>query len=239
MADKQSEEITVQENKQLPDIEISEVTIKNLIYVVRGQQVMMDSDLAMLYQVETRVLNQAVKRNIARFPEKFRFQLSEEEYDDLKSQFVISSEEDESTHGGRRKLASHPSARKAVQKFKLKDSFDKLADKLNDYVHSNGRLFYNEPYDRLAMNQKTKEKCDEFGKAAIFITVAFLFLAVLINPLLIMSYDYTDSLDFGDIPPEGSQYWVAPFVSDFLNKHKNVLDEKCDSYLREKTEMQI
>ena len=100
MADKQSEEITVQENKQLPDIEISEVTIKNLIYVVRGQQVMMDSDLAMLYQVETTVLNQSVKRNIARFPEKFRFQLSEEEYEDLNSQFVISSEEDESTHGG-------------------------------------------------------------------------------------------------------------------------------------------
>ena len=104
MADKQTEEIAVQENKQLSDIEISEVTIKNLIYVVRGQQVMMDSDLAMLYQVETRVLNQAVKRNIARFPEKFRFQLSGTEYDDLKSQFVISSEEDENTHGGRRKL---------------------------------------------------------------------------------------------------------------------------------------
>ena len=93
MADKQTEEIAVQENKQLSDIEISEVTIKNLIYVVRGQQVMMDSDLATLYQVETRVLNQAVKRNIARFPEKFRFQLSGTEYDDLKSQFVISSEE--------------------------------------------------------------------------------------------------------------------------------------------------
>ena len=73
MADKQSEEITVQENKRLPDIEISEVTIKNLIYVVRGQQVMMDSDLAMLYQVETKVFNQAVKRNIELFPEKLRF----------------------------------------------------------------------------------------------------------------------------------------------------------------------
>ena len=97
MADKQSEEITVQENKQLPDIEISEVKIKNLIYVVRGQQVMMDSDLAMLYQVETRVLNQAVKRNIARFPEKFRFQLTKEEYDSLRSQFVTSNGK-----GGRR-----------------------------------------------------------------------------------------------------------------------------------------
>lgn len=97
MADKQSEEITVQENKQLPDIEISEVKIKNLIYVVRGQQVMMDSDLAMLYQVETKVFNQAVKRNIERFPEKFRFQLTKEEYDSLRSQFVTSNGK-----GGRR-----------------------------------------------------------------------------------------------------------------------------------------
>ena len=97
MADKQSEEITVQENKQLPDIEISEVTIKNLIYVVRGQQVMLDSDLAMLYQVETKVFNQAVKRNIERFPEKFRFQLTKEEYDSLRSQIVTSNGK-----GGRR-----------------------------------------------------------------------------------------------------------------------------------------
>lgn len=97
MADKQTEEIEVQENKQLSDIEISEVTIKNLIYVVRGQQVMMDSDLAMLYQVETKVFNQAVKRNIARFPEKFRFQLTKEEYDSLRSQIVTSNGK-----GGRR-----------------------------------------------------------------------------------------------------------------------------------------
>jgi len=97
MADKQSEKITIQENKQLPGNEISEVTIKNLIYVVRGQQVMIDSDLAMLYQVETKVFNQAVKRNIERFPEKFRFQLTKEEYDSLRSQIVTSKGK-----GGRR-----------------------------------------------------------------------------------------------------------------------------------------
>lgn len=97
MADKQTEEIANQENKQLPDIEISEVTIKNLIYMVRGQQVMLDSDLAVLYQVETKVFNQAVKRNIERFPEKFRFQLTKEEYDSLRSQFVTSKGK-----GGRR-----------------------------------------------------------------------------------------------------------------------------------------
>ena len=78
--------------------------LRGLIYVVRNQQVMLDSDLAMLYQVETGVLNQAVKRNIQRFPEKFRFQLTEDEYPNLISQFVISSLEGNDKHGGRRKL---------------------------------------------------------------------------------------------------------------------------------------
>lgn len=73
--------------------------IQNLIYIVRGQQVMLDSDLAMLYQVETKVFNQAVKRNLSRFPETFRFQITKEEYEDLRSQFVTSNEK-----GGRRYL---------------------------------------------------------------------------------------------------------------------------------------
>ncbi|MBD5527616.1 MAG: hypothetical protein HDR02_04285 [Lachnospiraceae bacterium] len=136
-------------------------------------------------------------------------------------------------------IASHPLARKAVKDFKLKDSFDKLADKLNNYVHSNGRLFYNEPYSKLVTENKIKEECKELDEAAIFITMTFLFLVVLINPLLIMSYDYIDYLEVGDTPPDGSQYWVAPFVSNFINSHKDVLDERCDNYLREKTGMQI
>ena len=55
--------------------------IQNKIYNIRDKQVMLDSDLADLYQVETRVLNQAVKRNIKRFPKEFMFKLSEEEYE--------------------------------------------------------------------------------------------------------------------------------------------------------------
>ena len=78
--------------------------IQSLIYVIRGKQVMLDSDLAMLYQVETKVLNQAVKRNIERFPDRFRFQLTNEEYINLKSQFVTSSLDSGSGYGGRRKL---------------------------------------------------------------------------------------------------------------------------------------
>ena len=66
-------------------------TIQSKIYEIRGHRVMLDRDLAELYQVETRVLNQAVKRNIERFPEDFMFQLTEDEWQILKSQIVISS----------------------------------------------------------------------------------------------------------------------------------------------------
>ena len=66
------------------------VRIESLIYVIRKQQVMLDSDLARLYGVETKVLNQAVKRNIQRFPEDFMFQLTKEEC--LRSQIVTLNE---------------------------------------------------------------------------------------------------------------------------------------------------
>ena len=63
--------------------------IQSLIFTIRGVQVMLDSDLAKIYGVETKVFNQAVKRNIVRFPDSFRFQLTQEEYDALlRSQIV-------------------------------------------------------------------------------------------------------------------------------------------------------
>lgn len=62
--------------------------IQTKIYEIRGQKVMLDSDLAELYGVETRVLNQAVKRNIDRFPDDFMIQISRDEYISLRSQFV-------------------------------------------------------------------------------------------------------------------------------------------------------
>ena len=65
--------------------------IESQIFLIRGQKVMLSVHLAVLYEVEPRVLIQAVKRNIERFPEDFMFQLSAEEFANLKSQFVISS----------------------------------------------------------------------------------------------------------------------------------------------------
>lgn len=168
MTDKQTEEITIQENKQLPDIEISEVTIKNLIYVIRGQQVMLDSDLAMLYQVGTKVFNQAVKRNIERFPEKFRFQLTKEEYDSLRSQFVTSNGK-----GGRRympyvfteqgiaMLSAVLRSEIAIQiSIKIMDAFVEM----RRFLASNALMFerINEmEVKQLAFQKSTEEKFDK------------------------------------------------------------------------------
>ncbi len=79
---------------------ISPMEISNLIYTIRGKQVMLDSDLASLYQVETKNLNKAVKRNIERFPASFCFQLTEEEVENLRFQIGTSS----LSYGGRRYL---------------------------------------------------------------------------------------------------------------------------------------
>ncbi len=81
-------------NQQLP----VENKVESLIRVIRGQQVMLDRDLAELYGVETKRLNEQVKRNLERFPEDFMFQLTSNEFDNLKSQFATSS------WGGVRKL---------------------------------------------------------------------------------------------------------------------------------------
>lgn len=86
-------------SKTMVSATVNNADIRNLVYLIRGQQVMLDSDLASLYQIETKVFNQAVSRNIERFPANFRFQLTKEEFDRLRSQIVTSN-----SRGGRRHL---------------------------------------------------------------------------------------------------------------------------------------
>jgi len=77
--------------------------IQNKIYEIRGQKVMLDFDLAELYEVETRILNQAVKRNLKRFPIDFMFKLTKSEWETMSSQFVM-------TYPNKRPKAAPPSA---------------------------------------------------------------------------------------------------------------------------------
>ena len=81
----------------------NDAQIRDMIYTVRGQQVMLDSDLAELYEVETGALNRAAKRNEDRFPEDFRFRLTDDEYENLRCQIGISSDDlQKFAAGGRR-----------------------------------------------------------------------------------------------------------------------------------------
>lgn len=96
------------DNKKAENIgnELVPITVENrdigsFVYIIRGKQVMIDSDLAMLYQVETKNLNKAASRNVDRFPEDFRFKLTKEEYDGLRFQSGTSNGE-QSGRGGRR-----------------------------------------------------------------------------------------------------------------------------------------
>ncbi len=75
------------------NIVLTEEKVINKIYLIRGKKVMLDRNLAELYDVETRIMNQAVKRNIKRFPEDFMFQLTSSELENWKSQIVMSRSE--------------------------------------------------------------------------------------------------------------------------------------------------
>ncbi len=85
-----NEVITNCDSQQLAvaDCDLKNINIESLIRTIRGQKVMVDFDLAMLYGVKTKALNQSVKRNIKRFPDDFMFQLTKEEWDILRSQIV-------------------------------------------------------------------------------------------------------------------------------------------------------
>lgn len=146
---------------------VSSSFIKNKIFTIRGVQVILDKDLAELYGVETRVLNQAVKRNIERFPERFRFQLTKEEYEDLMSQNVISR------WGGTRKLpfafteqgvsmlSALLKSKTAIEiSIKIIDAFVAM----RKFISSNAQIF--ERLDRIELKQlEYDKKFNEIFKA--------------------------------------------------------------------------
>ena len=114
---------------------IPDEVLMHKIYLIRGQKVMIDSDLSEQYGVETRRLNEQVKRNISRFPGDFMFQLSEDEFTNLKSQIATSS------WGGRRKLSAE---------------YDQ-PNALSSIVHSikMSNMIFSEIFANIGLNQPT------------------------------------------------------------------------------------
>lgn len=150
-----------------------QIDIQSMIKTVRGQQVILDRDLATLYGVENRVLNQAVKRNSERFPEDFMFQLNKAEDDDLKSQNVTSS------WGGRRKLpyafteqgiAMLSSVLRSPMAVDVNIRIMRAFVAMRRFIISNAQLFQrieNIEYDQLQMKlhqEQTDKRIDEVFK---------------------------------------------------------------------------
>ena len=124
----------------------------------------------------------------------------------------------------------------SVTKFELKQAFEKIGLKLNNYVHSNGYNYYNMSFNEYDDYAKIMESLVNDAK---FITVSFLFLLILCVPSSIMATDFTDYLDMGICSTADSQYLVAPFVEEFLYSHISMIDEKCLAYLKDRTSMKL
>ena len=139
------------------------IRIESLIHIIRDQQVMLDSDLAKLYGVETKVLNQAVKRNIQRFPEDFMFQLTKEE--SLRSQIVTLNEgrgkhlkylPHAFTENGVAMLSSVLRSDKAIE---VNINIMRAFSAMRNFLMNNAAIF--QRMDQLEMKQlKTDEKVD-------------------------------------------------------------------------------
>ncbi len=161
--------------------------IKNLIYTIRGKQVMLDSDVAMLYHCETKYINRVVKRNIERFPEEFCFQLTEKEFQNLRCQFVTSSFEKQN-YGGRRYLpyvfteqgiAMLSALLKSDIAIKVSINIMKAFIEMRKFITNNAQVFerltnveyklvehdrkFNEVFNELQKNKK-----DEFNQKIFF-----------------------------------------------------------------------
>ena len=143
--------------------------IKSKIFTIRGMQVMIDRDLAELYGVETRTLNQAVRRNVARFPQEFMFQLSKVEFSNWKSQIVTSNKEKMGlrkipyafTEHGVAMLASVFSSKRAIQ---INIYIIKAFIEMKKFLLSNAQIF--QRLDAVELKQlKTDEKLEKVFEA--------------------------------------------------------------------------
>ena len=142
-------------------------------------------------------------------------------------------------------IGSYKPISAAITKYEMRREFDDMGTVLNNYVHSNGVVYYNQFYDKyndafyVGRSNVLKGILDDFERQMNYLFASFIFLYVLIRPSDISSDDYIDSLDIGEEPVDGSQYWVLPFVNDYITKYQDYLGNGCKQYLKEETGMEF
>lgn len=130
-------------------------------------------------------------------------------------------------------IAERKEVKDIIYKYNLKDKFDKLSITLNNYVHSNGMAFYNEPFFLIQASERTEEICTRIRNTTASIIIVFTVLLSVIKPIMIISNDYVDSLDVGIEPNKDMLYSVAPFIPIFLQKYSYLIDDDIITYLEE------
>lgn len=148
--------------------------IKNLIYVIRGKQVMLDSDVAKLYQCETKYVNRIVKRNIERFPEEFCFQLVEKEFQSLRCQFVTLNSKGRGQHRKylpyvftEQGIAMLSALLKSEAAIKVSINIMKAFIEMRKFIATNGQVFQrltNVEYKLLEHDKKFDQVFNELQK---------------------------------------------------------------------------
>lgn len=137
-----------------------------------------------------------------------------------------------------KEIGESPIVREAVAKYNLRHIFIENNKKFDNYVHSNGADFLNCLLTKKICDHKyIKEQLHNIPCVINCITASFTFLLILCVPHYISSSDYIDSFESGQTPIDGSQYFVAPFVVEYLKKHLDVLDSSCYQYLKDNTTM--
>ena len=136
-------------------------------------------------------------------------------------------------------IAGFSSVKKIVERYGLKARFDAIGNELNDYVHGNGINFYNGCFWKERDTTEPMKRVRGLSENLIKITVTFVLLAAICLPRYIMSTDYTDYLEAGQHPLDGNQYFVAPFVEQYLKDHLSLIDPGCYRYLQENTTMKF
>lgn len=127
---------------------------------------------------------------------------------------------------------NNSSVNEVIVTYKLETNWKIIQDRLNDYTHNNGRIYTQHNLVLYQNRNLIKSCCDEVISKLDFITAFFVVILILIKPEMIQSTDYIDYVECGLIPPENTQYIIAPGIQEFIDEYINKINPQLKVFLR-------
>lgn len=128
-------------------------------------------------------------------------------------------------------IKSNEEIKECINKHDLHSDWEEIRQRLNDFTHNNGKEFLRHNILELLSKNEIKNTISQITQDISFVTSFFLVVIILIKPNFIMSTDYVDSMDVGIEPPKDSQYWVAPFIKEYIDNNIVKLHPNLKSFL--------